>query len=860
MKLLYWISLRSIKSRPMRTILSMFGIMIGVAGILALGITNQSAMEAISLVFEESGGRADLTIVAASGEQGLPSSVYRTASNISGIRAAVPIIKIQTALADQEEANVMQISFFGAESGGLLLHGIDPGFDPLAREYTTTAGRFLSNNLDIYEIVLVEDYANDENIKLGDRVGIITPNGIEKLRVVGLLAKEGAGQTNNGMFGIIPVNAAQKMFNRLGEYDQIDLLLLDSSNNQVIEDKRIEIERRIGEDYAVTYPSGQGQRMSQMLSNYQIGLNFLSAIALFVGAFLIYNAFAMTIVERTREFGMMRTIGMTRQQITLMVISEAVLMGLMGSILGIFVGILGAQGLASLMGNLLGTDLNTNMQVPPDTLILSLFIGMAVTIFAATLPSIQAGKISPIAALRIRGVQKEGWIMRSGWKLGFLLLIISTAILIWNPYEYDPQFRLGSLTVFFMFTGITLIIPSTVEIWEKITRLLIQKIYGNSGIIGSRNLQRSKSRTTLTVAALLIGVAMILVVRSMTASFSIDLKEWINAYLGGDLYVYSSIPLRDELSRQIGRVEGVQAATPIHYKPIEFKMANGTNETITFMAIDPPTYTQVTNFVFTDVDSDKNISLNKLSNGNAIFISSVIAEKYGITRGDVMFLKTHSGFHAFEVADIVVDFYDRGLVVTGNRQDLRRYFRSNEVSTILVKANEGMISASIQEKLDDLYGKRYRLTIESNDSIRESILNLLNQAFSMFDVMVVLAVVVASLGIVNTLTMNVLERTREIGMLRAIGMTRKQVIHMILAEAGLMGVIGGILGLAFGILLARIFLVGMATMSGYRLNFIVPISGVITGIVVALVVSQITAIQPAKRAAKTNVLEAIHYE
>lgn len=160
--------------------------------------------------------------------------------------------------------------------------------------------------------------------------------------------------------------------------------------------------------------------MIQILSNYQIGLNFLSGIALFVCAFLIYNTFAMTIVERTREFGMLRTIGMTRQQIVSQVLMEALALGILGSAFGAVLGIFGARGLTSLMGSLLGADLSADLTIPLDTLFLSLGVGITVTIFSALLPSIQAGKVSPIAALRIRGKSQENWINRFGWILGFL--------------------------------------------------------------------------------------------------------------------------------------------------------------------------------------------------------------------------------------------------------------------------------------------------------------------------------------------------------------------------------------------------------------------------------------------------------
>jgi putative ABC transport system permease protein len=838
----------------------MLGITIGVAGILALGITNQASMRSISALFEESSGKTDLMVTATTEGQTLSDATIRVAENFPGIQAVLPIVKTNTALANQAAEGGLELTFLGMDSGGFLIHGVNPLLEPLAREYNITQGRFLEGNLDLFEIVLVENYAQDEDIQVGDRIEVLTPNGVEKLRVVGLMAREGPGQINNGSFGVIPIAAAQRIFNRLGEYDQLDLMLTDTESSQQIEEKRLALQRRLGDAVSVTYPAGQGQRMSQMLSNYQIGLNFLSGIALFVGAFLIYNAFAMTVVERTREIGMLRTIGMTRRQVVLQMITEAFILGVLGSALGILFGILGARGLGGLVGSMIGSDIGSDLVIPRDTLVLSLLVGIVVTIVGALMPSIQAGRVSPIAALRIRGRSQEGWITHSGWKFGLVSLVISTAILLWNPFPYDPQFMLGSMTVFLMFGGVTLVIPGTVSIWEKLSRPLMRLIYQNSGLIGSRNIERSKIRTTLTIAALLIGVAMILVVRIMTSSFARDLFSWINAYIGGDIYVHSSVALRSDMANQINGISGVYAATPIYYKNVEFLVPDGDLEPLTFMAIDPATHARVTNFIFSDSDASADAALAKLNEGSAIFISSVIAEKYQLGVGDRLWIKTHQGLQDFSIAAVVVDFFNQGLVVTGNRHDLRRYFRSNEVSTILIKVEPDVPTAEVIANIDQAYGKRYNLQLESNDTVRENIFTLMDQAFSMFDVMAVLAVLISSLGIVNTLTMNVMERTQEIGMLRAIGMTRGQVIKMVLSEAGLMGVIGGLVGLVFGILLSKIFLTGMTAMSGYKLDFIVPLGGVIMGLIVALLISQVAALQPARKAARTNVLEAIHYE
>ena len=238
----------------------------------------------------------------------------------------------------------------------------------------------------------------------------------------------------------------------------------------------------------------------------------------------------------------------------------------------------------------------------------------------------------------------------------------------------------------------------------------------------------------------------------------------------------------------------------------------------------------------------------------------MLAEKYGLDAGDSITLRTSAGLSEFTIAAVVVDFYNQGLVVQGSWDDMRRYFRINDASTFMVKVAEGYPIAQVQQRIDDLYGKRYRLSLESNSSIRSRAMTLMDQAFSMFDVLALIAVAVGSLGVINTLTMSVIERTQEIGMLRAIGMTRGQVMRMVLAEAGLMGLFGGILGLMTGVILARILFTGMTAMSGYKLTFVMPLDGAALTLLVALVVSQIAAIFPAFRAARIRILEAVHYE
>jgi len=358
----------------------------------------------------------------------------------------------------------------------------------------------------------------------------------------------------------------------------------------------------------------------------------------------------------------------------------------------------------------------------------------------------------------------------------------------------------------------------------------------------------------------MVGVAMVIMVRGMTESFSGDLKTWINAYLGGDIYVTSTVRLRNDVGNRIQSLDGVAAVTPIRYFNVDWKTPTGETETINFMAMDVTAYTQVTDFVFSGNTVDPQQAIENLKKGQTVFISSVLAEKYGLSLGNTVSLKSRGGYKDFLVVGIVVDFYNQGLVVQGDWETMRRYFNIRDASTFLVKVDEGQSVEQVQGVIDDLYGKRYHLNLISNETIRKSVVTLMDQAFSMFDVMALISIVVGSLGVINTLTMSVIERTQEIGMLRAIGTTRGQIIKMVLAEAALMGVIGGILGLGTGIVLARILFIGMTTMSGYQLTFVLPPEAIGISLVMALVISQIAAIPPAIRAARVRILETVQYE
>jgi putative ABC transport system permease protein len=536
------------------------------------------------------------------------------------------------------------------------------------------------------------------------------------------------------------------------------------------------------------------------------------------------------------------------------------LLATVGATLGIGAGILMARGLIRAMDAVLRGQSVDVVAIPVDGLVRSLLVGIGVTLLAAAIPAWQASRISPLEALRVQGKTKEGWVVRNGWPLGAALTLLALGLIFWIPLRPLARYYLGQSAVFVLFAGTTLLIPITLGGWELLTRPVIARLYGAEGRLGSHNLSRAKMRATLTVAALMVGVAMIIGIQGMTAAFRADIQAWTSAYLGGDLYVYASLPMRADLGPRLEAMPEVAAATPIRYLEVEWQQAPGNPVILTFTGLDPTSYQRVNSFVFQDNPADPDQLVSQLAAGGALFVSSAVAERYEVAPGDQLALETRRGVRNFTVAAIVVDFYSQGMVVHGNWQDMRQYFGTNDVSFYFLKVADGISPAAAQDQIEATHGQRRHLIVDTNNVLREQVFRLTDQTFGLFDVLAYIAIIVAAFGVVNTLTMSVSERTREIGFLRSLGMTRGQIRRMILSEAAIIGLIGSCFGIGFGLFLSQVFLMAFQEMRGYQLSFVLPIRGIFISLIITLIVSQLASLWPAQRAARLNIIEAIQHK
>jgi putative ABC transport system permease protein len=487
-------------------------------------------------------------------------------------------------------------------------------------------------------------------------------------------------------------------------------------------------------------------------------------------------------------------------------------------------------------------------------------VGIVVTILAALIPARQAGKVSPLEALRVRSYHKEGWLVTRGWIVGAALVAIALPFFLLVKVPPEAQFQVMNGSMLGIFLGATLLTPITVGPWERVVRPFVRTVFGGEGMLGGSNIRRSKMRTTMTVTALMVGVAMLLTMQAMSESFQTDLGEWIDGYMGGDIYVFSQMPMQLEFGGRLEAIEGVHAASPGRYLYVTVKKPDGTDETLAMSVVDPAKHEQVGAFTFTQTLGDAHQSMARFAQGDAVFLSTLIADRYGMGLGDQLGVQTRRGLRYFEVAGIVVDYFDQGMVIEGNWRDMRQYFRVDDVDAFQVAVEEGYDPQEVRETIESMYATRRNLATFSNEKLKDAALGISAQATGLFGVLSWISVIVASLGVVNTLLMNVMERTRELGMLRGVGMTRWQIIKMILAEAGVMGTIGGALGIGVGTVLSRVFIMGANAMQGYNLTYRMPVQALAFAIIVALGVSQAAALWPSGRAARLRVIEAIQYE
>ncbi|MFA9401162.1 MAG: ABC transporter permease, partial [Acidobacteriota bacterium] len=656
----------------------------------------------------------------------------------------------------------------------------------------------------------------------------------------------------------VTLPVAQKLTGRQGEFDQISVTAESGVSPEELRDRISDVLPKSARvETGTENAERNADEIREGLSFLTIALLAFAAIALFVGAFVIFNVFSITVAHRTREFGMLRTLGASRRQILRTVLIESFLIGLFASVVGILVGLGLAEGLSAIL-KMVGAELPANsLVVLPRTIIVSFLIGIGITMIASLIPALRSTRVPPIAALseNISVGGSNRIVLRSivSVVLAVVGLALVAGVLIGGSSGGSAALKIGAGAVCVL-VAISIFSPRLVRPAASIVGAPLERIGGLTGRLARENSQRNPSRTAVTAAALMIGLALVSFVTVFASGLSSSVDRVIEQNFKGEIVIQNSGGFLDFPTRAIdvaGTVDGVEAASGQRYATALLG-----DKATSISSLEPATAADVVTFDWIEGSDESMTSLED----DQVIVSEGVADSEGVGPGDRISITSQKGDTGeYEVTAITapgtLDLTGE-LIVT--EKTIADAFGVDLNSSGLVKTEPGADVDRVQEGIKDALEKPFpTVDVLNQQELKDTQQEQINALLAMIYVLLALAVVVSLVGIVVTLILSIHERTRELGMLRAVGMSRRQIRRMVRYEAVITAVLGAIAGLIIGVVFA--FLLGIPLEGdGFALSY--PIPTLIVILILTALAGVIAAIYPARKASRLDILEAISYE
>jgi putative ABC transport system permease protein len=709
------------------------------------------------------------------------------------------------------------------------------------------------------EAAIDESNAERENIQLGDTIGVVGEQPLKRFRVVGI-NKLGDTSTGGSSSVTLTLPEAQRLTDRVGKFDQISIAADPGVSPEQLKQR---VARVMPPSVQVETGAENAQRETDEIGSdlgfLKVALLVFAGISLVVGGFQIFNTFSITVAQRIREFGLLRTLGGSRGQILAAVLVEAFVVGLAGAVLGLFAGLGFAAGINALFESA-GIDLpNTGLVFATRTVVISLVLGVGVTMIAALTPALRATRVSPMAALLEAALperRRRGRVLPIVAGLlgvgGLAMLLIGLFGDTDSAGQAAGLMGAGSAAILF---SASLYSPRLVKPLASLAGWPLERLRGLTGRLARENAMRKPGRTAVTSAALMIGLALVVFVTVFAAGLNRSIASAIDTNFQGDITVQSTdgfSPIPNSIARDVKRVEGVGDVGSLRYSYAKVADEKGQQR---LSGVDPTTIADVFNF---DVTEGLSSAIADLTSRQAI-VDEAYAKSNDLELGDTLRVLTPTGKRtAFEIVAAVKDRTDFLGSFVIDQTAMARYFGETRDTYVLVGIAPGADAAAVEQRVKRLVSTRYPSAEALNqEELKDSQEQQVNGLLNLIYALLALAVIVSIFGIVNTLALSIHERTRELGMLRAVGMTRRQVKRMIRYEAVITAMIGALLGTALGVLFAALISRPLAD-EGFELAY--PVVQLIVILVLAALAGVVAAIGPARRAAKLDVLEALAYE
>lgn len=828
---------RYLWGRKLRTALTIFAI--GLAIMLVFGLNGilPAMLTALQQNFLAATGQVDVTISSVSNDTFGTDVLVRVRST-PGVAVVTPSLQRLDLLGRDAPATSVNVA------------GVDPASFTAVHTIRIDSGRFLAAG-DGNAIVLPSTLAQRAKLGVGDTFELPGSTGSTKYRVVGVAAVPGAPGAESVY---ITLRAAQQLFLQGGKINVIDVKTTPGADKTAVADA---IQRKLGTGFKI---GGLGSS-SQLLASLQLSesaINLFGLFALAMGAFIILNTFRTAVSERRRDIGMLRAIGSSRRTILGMFLAEATLEGVLGTALGLALGYaLAWSGLAAL-NPIVKQYLQFTIsgpEFPVATWVVAIAVGLGMTLVGGMWPALQASRLTPIEALRPQAAEVTS--AGVGWSTiaGIVTIGVSAVALV------SHNVQLASAGVLLFLIGLVMVAPVLVVPAARVLSWAAVLFFPTEGFVAARNAERQPSRAAVTVSVMMIGLSIIVGFVGMIASVNEGFLSYLDKSLGADyLLVPQSIILTGgNAGAGPGLLNSVKAASWVQ-DATSLRVAQSLvdNTAMQVIGVDPKVYPKVGGLVFSQ--GDANQAWDALAAGRGIILNGIFAAQHPTQLGDYITLQTAQGERRYKVVGVAVDYLNAKLS-TGyiSQADLAKDF--NETTDLLILANRAPGANATKTKLElrKIVSNYPTFTLYDFADWRTSQLDILQSTIAIYYILAFAIALPSLLALINTLAMAVLERTREIGMMRAVGTTRGQIGTMVLAESLMLSTMGTVLGLIAGVWMSYA-LVSALSSSGFPLTFYFPWWGLVVALIAGITFGVLAALLPARSAARLKIVDALTYE
>ncbi|MFF1307270.1 ABC transporter permease [Streptomyces sp. NPDC058307] len=838
-------ALRNVLAHKARLLMTVLAVMLGVAFVSGTLVFTNTISEAYQKSSAKGFDQVDVAVTAKSRKDKgntigknpeLTQALLEKSAEVPGAANAIGVVSGFTAIADKDG----KLIGGGFQSQGGNYYGDkDPRY-PLA-EGTAPHGA--------NQVAIDSETAKRAGYKVGDTVRISVDGPVLKPVVTGIFTTDDGNVAAGGSLALFDTATAQKLFGKPGTYDEIDVKAASGTSQTALRaalDKALPsdlVETETGKELA----DSQAELISSSMAGLKQGLLVFAGIALFVGTFIIANTFTMLVAQRTKELALLRAVGASRRQVTRSVLIEAFVVGLIAAVTGLVAGIGVGAGLRSLMSTLGATVPDGPLIITPGTVGTALAVGVLITMLAAWLPGRRAAKIPPVAAMSSVHAKAttKSLVLRN--TLGALFSGAGVAVILaaTTMDGSDGQAPMGM--------GAVLLIIGVFILTPLLSRPLIAaaapllRVFGISGKLARQNSVRNPRRTAATASALMIGLTLITGMTVMAGSLQKSIDKMASAAIEAD-YVVSMAngnELSPDVEKKLAKVDGVTAVSPLRNAASRI---DGETEYLTGVngsAIGKLTDLKVDSGTFE-------------VGGTRVVVDKDTAKSYGWKAGS-SFTAHYEDGKAQKLT--VAGVYEGNELISGIMLDtatLSPHLSDLSDMQVMLKTSDGA-SAAAKDRLEKALGSNPAIKVQDKKDLSDSIAQMFTLMLNMLYGLLAMAVIVAVLGVINTLAMSVFERSQEIGMLRAIGLDRKGIKRMVRLESLVISLFGGVLGIGLGVFFgwAAGELLG-TKMATYEL--VLPWTRMAVFLLLAATVGILAALWPARRAARMNMLTAIKAE